>query len=92
MLKNILLFQYQSKKELDSGKIITQKPNFFDSFRFLSRSLSALVDNLSEIDSKKCRDKNCKSACDSKGAKNNKPSYNCKRVQKKAIKANKWIN
>ena len=32
-------------------------------------SLSKLVDNLSEIYSKKCRDKNCKSECEFKGLK-----------------------
>ena len=41
-------------------------------------SLSKLVDNLSEIYSKKCKDKNCKFECEFKGLKNNKFSYNCK--------------
>ena len=38
----------------------------------MSTSLSKLVDNLSEIYSKKCRDKNCKYECDFKELKNNK--------------------
>ena len=51
----------------------------------MSTSLSKLVDNLSEIYSKKCRDKNYKSECEFKELKNNKLSYNC-RVQKKKLK------
>ena len=35
-------------KELDNGKTITYKIKFVDSFRFMSGSLSSLVDNLSE--------------------------------------------
>ena len=41
----------------------------------MSISLPELVDNLSEIYSKKCRDK---SECEFKTLKNNKISYNCK--------------
>ena len=52
----------------------------------MSRSLSALVDNLSEIDSKKCRDKNCKSACDSKGAKITNLLIIAKECTKKRLK------
>ena len=48
----------------------------------MSTSLSKLVDNLSEIYSKKCRNKNCKSEREFKGLKNNKLSYNCKGVEK----------
>ena len=52
----------------------------------MSTSLSKLVDNLSEIYSKKCRDKNCKSECEFKGLKKNKISYNCKGCRKKQLK------
>ena len=46
-LRNILHFLYQLKK-LDNGKTITYKSKFIDSFRFLSTSLSSLVNNLSD--------------------------------------------
>ena len=36
------------KKELDNGKTITYKIKFIDSFRFMSSSISTLVDNSSE--------------------------------------------
>ena len=48
------------EKELDNDKTITYKLKFIDSFRFMSSSLSKLVNNLREIYSKKCRDKSCK--------------------------------
>ena len=51
-------FSVPIKKELDNGKIITYKLRFIDSFRFMSISLSKLVDNLSEIYKKDC--KGCK--------------------------------
>ena len=52
----------------------------------MSTSLSKLVDNLPEIYSKNCRDKNCKYKCEFKGLKNNKLSYNCKGCRKKKLK------
>ena len=51
-----ITFPVPISKELDKGKTITYKLKFTDSFRFMSTSLSGLVDNLSEIYSKKCRD------------------------------------
>ena len=50
-----ITFSVPIKKELDNSKTITYKLKFIDSFRFMSTSLSKLVDNLSEICSKKCR-------------------------------------
>ena len=51
------------EKELDNGKTIKYKIKFIDSFRFMSSSLSNLVDNLTEelqndkyTDSKSCLD------------------------------------
>ena len=71
------------KKVLDNGQTITYKLKFIDSFRFMSTSLSKLLDNLSEIYSKNCGYKNCKSECEFK---NNKLSYNCKECRKKQLK------
>ena len=62
-----ITFSVPTKKELDNGKTITYKLKFIDSFRFMSTSLSKPVDNLSEVHSKKYRDKNCKSECEFKG-------------------------
>ena len=44
-----ITFTVPMKKENKDGKLITFKLKFIDSFRFMSRSLSDLVDNLSEI-------------------------------------------
>ena len=52
----------------------------------MSTSLSKNVNNLSEIYSKKCRDKNCKSECEFKGRKNDKVSCNCKECRKKQLR------
>ena len=43
-----ITFSVPIKKELDNGKSITYKIKFIDSFKFMSSSLSNLVDNLSE--------------------------------------------
>ena len=71
-----ITFSVPIKKELDNGKTITYKLKFIDSFRFVLTSLSKHVDNLSEIYSKKCRDKNCKCECEFKRLKIHKLSYN----------------
>ena len=44
-----IAFSVPIKKELDSDKSITYKIKFIDSFRFMSTSLSNLVDNLSDF-------------------------------------------
>ena len=58
-----ITFSVPIKKELGNGKSVTYKIKFIDSFRFMSRSLSNPVDNLSEglhndkcIDRKSCLD------------------------------------
>ena len=43
-----ITFSVAIKKELDNSKTITYKIKFIDSFRFMSSSLSSLVDNSSE--------------------------------------------
>ena len=45
------------KKQLDNGESIIYKIKFINSFRFMSRSLSTLVDNLPDINCKKCDNK-----------------------------------
>ena len=44
-----ITFSAPIKKELDDGKPSIYKLKFIDSFRFMSPSLSELVDNLSEV-------------------------------------------
>ena len=43
-----ITFLVPIKKEIESGKTITYKTKFIDSFRFMSSSLPSLVDNLCE--------------------------------------------
>ena len=40
-----ITFSGPISKELDNGKTITYRLKFIDSFRFMSTSLSSLVDN-----------------------------------------------
>ena len=85
--KKYITFSVPINKELDNGKtIITYKLKFIDSFIFMSTSLSSLVDNSSEIYSKKCRDKNCESNCDFIGLKNNKLCHKCNECKKRQLK------
>ena len=50
-----ITFSVPLKKENDNGKIITCKLKYIDSYRFMSTSLSDLVDNLSVIFDKECK-------------------------------------
>ena len=86
-----ITFSVPISKELDNDKAITYKLKFNDSFRFMSTSLSDLVDNLSEIYSKKSKDKNCKSECDLIGLKNNKLYCRCKECNKRWLKPVKGL-
>ena len=85
-IEKYIIFSVPIKKELDNGKTITYKLKSVDSFRFTSTSLWKSVDNLFEIYSKRCGDKNCESECAFKGLKKNKHSYNCKGCRKKELK------
>ena len=64
------------------------KTKFIDSFRFMSASLSTLVDNLSEIYKKECErceeeKRKIKSVCNFIGLENNKLNYKCKECKKR---------
>ena len=48
-MEKYITFSAPIKKKRDDGKTITHKLRFIDSFRFMSASLSDLVDNLSGI-------------------------------------------
>ena len=50
-----ITFSVPLKKENDNGKKITYKLKFIDSYRFMSTSLSNVVDNLSGIHAKECK-------------------------------------
>ena len=59
-IEKYITFSVPIKIELDNGKTITYKIKFIDNFRFMSSSLSSLVDNLSDgLHNIKCTD--CKS-------------------------------
>ena len=54
-----ITFSASIKKELDNDKTITYRIKFIDSFRFMSSSLSSLLDNISEgLHNYKCTDCN----------------------------------
>ena len=57
----------------------------------MSTSLSSLIDNLSEIYSKKCRDKNCESKCDFIGFKNDKLHCKCNECKERQLKPVNWL-
>ena len=82
-----ITFSVPIEKELDSTKTITYKLKFIDCFRFMSTSLSSLVDNLSEIykkERKGCKEKRkIKSVCNFISLENNKLNYKCKECKKR---------
>ena len=81
---------------INKSKVITKlsklirkyKLKFIDSFRFMSTLLSKLVNNLSEIYSKKCRDKTVNLNVSLKDLK----ITNFARSAEKMVTTNKWIN
>ena len=73
------------KKENDNGKKITYKLKFIDSYRFMSTSLSNLVDNLSGIydkECKKCMERKNRLNCELIRFKNGRLNYKCKECKK----------
>ena len=67
------------------------KLKFIGSFRFISTSLSSLVDNLSKIYKKECKvweeRRKIESVCNFIGLKNNKFNYECKEYKERSLKA-----
>ena len=82
-----ITFSVQISKKLDNGKTITYKLKFIDSFGFISTLLSKLVDNLSEIYKKECKEREerrkIKLVCNFIGPKDNKSNYECKECEKR---------
>ena len=87
--RECITFSVPIKKEHDNGNTLTYKLKFIDSFRFMSTSLSKLVDNLSEIYKKECKAckerKKIKSECNFIGLKNNKLYYKRKECNKRLL-------
>ena len=78
-------FSVPIKKGLDNGKSITYRTKFIDNFRFMSSSLSNLVDNLSEgLNSDKCTD--CKSCLDYMTTKDDQLIFRCFECKKNYTK------
>ena len=48
-MEKYITFSVPIKREYDHGKTVTHKLKFIDNFRFMSTSLSELVDNMSRI-------------------------------------------
>ena len=81
-----ITFSVPLKKENDNGKTITYKLKFIDSYRFMSNSLSNLVDNLLGIygkEYKKCMErKKIRLNCEFIGFKNRRLNCKCKECKK----------
>ena len=80
-MEKYITFYAPIKKKCDDGKNISYKLRFIDSFRFMSASLSDLIDNLSEfsysIECKSCMEKiKITSECCLGGIKNNRDKIN----------------
>ena len=78
------------KKENDNGKKITCKLKFIDNYRFMSYSVSSLVDNLSGAYDKECKKcmkrKKIRLNCEFIGFKNGRLNYKCKECKKSYTK------
>ena len=92
-MEKYITFSVPIKKECDNGKTIAYKLRFIDSFRFMSTSLSELVDNMSgifnSIECKSCIEKiKINSECCFFNLKNNRLIYKwkeCKEEWKRPI-------
>ena len=82
-MEKCIIFSVPITKECDNGKTIAYKLRFIDRFRFMSTSLSELVDNMSgifnSIECKSCIEKiKINSECCFVGLKNNRLIYKCR--------------
>ena len=82
-MEKYITFSVPIKKEGDNRKKVAYKLRFIDSFRFMSTSLSELVDNMSgifnSIECKSCTEKiKINSECCFVGLKNKRLIYKCK--------------
>ena len=82
-MKKSITFSVPIKRECDNGKTIAYKLRFMDSVRFMSTSLSELVDNMSgifnSIECKSCMEKiKINSECHFVGLRNNRLIYRCR--------------
>ena len=87
MLKN---FSAPIYKKNDNDETIIYKLTFIDSFRFMSTSLSSLVDNLSGIYKKECelcKKRKITSEYRLVGLKNNELYYKCKECNNKSYES-----
>ena len=82
-------FSVPLKKE-NGKKTMTYKLKFIDSYRFMSTSISNLVDNLSGIYDKECKKcmerKKIRLNCEFIGFKNGRLNYKCKECKKSYTK------
>ena len=85
-----IIFSAPIYKKNDNDKTIIYKLKFVDNFRFMSASLSSLVDNLLEINKKECKTcmerNNIKLECKFIRFKNNRLNYKCKNCNDKSHK------
>ena len=88
--ENYITFLVQLKKENDKSTKITYKLKFIDSYRFMSTSLSNLVDNLSGVYDKECKKcmerKKIRLNCQFIGFENGRLNYKCKECKKSYTK------
>ena len=82
-MKKSITFSVPIKRECDNGKTIAYKLRFMDSVRFMSTSLSELVDNMSgifnSIECKSCMENiKINSECRFVGLRNNRLIYRCR--------------
>ena len=87
-MEKYITFSVPVKKKCDDGKTITRKLRFFDSFRFMSASLSDLAGNLSrmfisKICNKCMERKKINAECKFHGLEDDRLSYKCRECREK---------